>query len=105
MKLYMYSAWQNYIIFYCWLLVSAPIGYHQANTHKNCLNDSVGQVNVSFSMLCCEGTKKLANSTNLINDIKRDQNVSAETKQKNILAKFRLQIKTCDSWEFKQFQK
>jgi hypothetical protein len=30
------------------------------------LNDSVDQVNVSFSILCCEGTKKLAKGTNLI---------------------------------------
>jgi hypothetical protein len=60
------------------------------------LNDSVDQVNVSFSMLCCEGTKKLDNGTNLINDIKPDLNVSAETQQKNILAKFGPQIKTCN---------
>ena len=88
------------LLFYCWLLVLASVGYHQTNIHRKCLNDSVGQVNVSFPMLCCEGTKKLANSTNLINDIKRDQNVSAETQQqkkKNILAKFRPQIKTCNS--------
>jgi hypothetical protein len=52
-------------------------------------------------MFCCEGTKKLVNGTNLINDIKPDLNVSAETQQqqqkKNILAKFGLQIKTCNS--------
>jgi len=32
-----------------------------------------------FLMFCSEGTKKLANGTNLINDIKPDLNVSAET--------------------------
>jgi len=37
MKLIVYSVWHNYIfilLFIFWLLVSASIGHHQANSYK-----------------------------------------------------------------------